>query len=113
MEIEDALQDQAVVSDARVHAVATEAGATDRVRGGPVLHRAGLADLADAGRDAPVQLNPDGDPITMMTAQERRDTLALIRRLLFPALVVLGTCAAAAAMNKQHHEKPVVLTSPN
>jgi hypothetical protein len=49
----------------------------------------------------------------MMTAQERRDTLALIRRLLFPALVVLGTCAAAAAMNKQHHEKPVVLTSPN
>jgi hypothetical protein len=44
-----------------------------------------------------------------MTAQERRDTLALIRRLLFPAIVLLGTCAAAAAMNKQHHEPTRVI----
>jgi integrase len=97
-------------------------GGTGRGRGGLSGHRAPDPDAGcsagghagiTGGRLPEPPLNPDGDPITMMTAQERRDTLALIRRLLFPALVVLGTCAAAAAMNKQHHEKPVVLTSPN
>jgi integrase len=41
------------------------------------------------------------------------DLLPTPRKFLIWGAVVLGTCAAAAAMNKQHHEKPVVLTSPN
>jgi integrase len=71
---------------------------------------AGSRGVADGEGTTPgPALNPDGDPITMMTAQERRDTLALIRRLLFPAIVLLGTCAAAAAMNSTYEKPPVTI----
>jgi integrase len=96
-------------------------GGTGRGRGGLSGHRAPDPDAGcsagghagiTGGRLPEPPLNPDGDPITMMTAQERRDTLALIRRLLFPALVVLGTCAAAAAMNSTYEKPPVTLVVP-